>query len=72
MKPPASQPGRHILDGTIRIFLAEALLLPTGILTAAYPYPSVWSRRLRFIYAGGNADCLDRVECHLSFYPRND
>ena len=27
---------RHMLGGTIRIFLAEALLLPTGILTAAF------------------------------------
>lgn len=28
--------GRLMLDGTLRIFVAEALLLPTGILTAAF------------------------------------
>jgi O-antigen/teichoic acid export membrane protein len=32
----SSQPGRHVLDGTIRVFLAEALLLPTGLLTTAF------------------------------------
>ncbi len=36
MNPPASQLGRRMLNGTIWIFLAEALLLPTGILTAAF------------------------------------
>jgi len=32
----SSQPGRHVLDGTIRVFLAEALLLPAGLLTTAF------------------------------------
>ena len=32
----AIQPGQRTLDGTIRVFLAEALLLPTGLLTAAF------------------------------------
>jgi len=36
MSPPSLQPGRHVLDGTIRVFLAEALLLPTGLLTTAF------------------------------------
>lgn len=36
MNPLYSQPGRHTLDGTIRIFLAEALLLPTGLIIAAF------------------------------------
>jgi O-antigen/teichoic acid export membrane protein len=36
MHAPSSQPGRHVLDGTIRVFLAEALLLPTGLLTTAF------------------------------------
>jgi O-antigen/teichoic acid export membrane protein len=31
-----SQSGQHLFDGTIRLFLAEALILPTGILTAAF------------------------------------
>jgi O-antigen/teichoic acid export membrane protein len=31
-----SRSGHHLLDGTIRVFLAEALILPTGILTAAF------------------------------------
>ena len=31
-----SQSGQHLFDGTIRVFLAEALILPTGILTAAF------------------------------------
>lgn len=31
-----SQPGRRILDGTVRIVLAEALILPTGLLTVAF------------------------------------
>ena len=35
-KLASSQPDRHTLDGTIRVFLAEALLLPTGVLTAAF------------------------------------
>lgn len=33
---PASQASRHLLGGTVRIFAAEALLIPTGIFTAAY------------------------------------
>jgi O-antigen/teichoic acid export membrane protein len=32
--PPPS--ARHTLDGTLRVFLAEALLFPTGLLTAAF------------------------------------
>jgi len=36
MHTPSSQPGRHVLDGTIRVFLAEALLLPTGLLTTVF------------------------------------
>lgn len=32
----SSQPGRHILDGALRVFLAELLLPVTGILTAAF------------------------------------
>jgi O-antigen/teichoic acid export membrane protein len=28
--------GRHMASGTIQVFLAESLLLPTGLLTAAY------------------------------------
>jgi hypothetical protein len=40
--PPRSFPaGRHLLDGTVRVFLAEALMLPTGLLTVA-----VLTRRL--------------------------
>jgi O-antigen/teichoic acid export membrane protein len=31
-----SSSGRHLMGGTVQIFLAEALLLPTGILTAAF------------------------------------
>src|SRR5256885_7632702 len=27
---------RHMIDGTIRVFLGEALLLPTGLLTTAF------------------------------------
>lgn len=33
---PAIASGRHLLGGTIRIFAAEALLVPTGVLTAAF------------------------------------
>jgi len=33
MNPASSHPGRHIVDGTFRIFLAEALILPTGLVT---------------------------------------
>ncbi|HJX33933.1 MAG TPA: oligosaccharide flippase family protein [Desulfatiglandales bacterium] len=29
-------PGRHMMTGTIRIFLAEALILPTGFITAVF------------------------------------
>jgi len=36
MTPRFSQPGRHLLDGTLCVFLAEALVLPTGLLTAAF------------------------------------
>jgi O-antigen/teichoic acid export membrane protein len=36
MNPLFSQLGCHMLGGTIRVFLAEALLLPTGLLTTAY------------------------------------
>lgn len=36
MASSAGQVGRLMLDGTLRIFLAEVLLLPTGILTAAF------------------------------------
>lgn len=31
-----TRPGHHLLDGTIRVFLAEALLFPTGLLTATF------------------------------------
>jgi O-antigen/teichoic acid export membrane protein len=36
MNQPASEASRHLLVGTARIFAAEALLIPTGILTASY------------------------------------
>ncbi|HWO41014.1 MAG TPA: oligosaccharide flippase family protein, partial [Candidatus Eisenbacteria bacterium] len=36
MTPRFSQPGRHLLDGTVWVFLAEALVLPTGLVTAAF------------------------------------
>src|SRR5690242_13104240 len=29
-------PARHMLDGTIRVFFADALILPTGMLTVVY------------------------------------
>jgi O-antigen/teichoic acid export membrane protein len=32
----AKRPGHHLLDGTIRVFLAEGLLFPTGLLTATF------------------------------------
>jgi hypothetical protein len=36
MKPLARQSGRHLLNGVIWVFLAEALVLPTGVVTAAF------------------------------------
>jgi O-antigen/teichoic acid export membrane protein len=36
MNSSFSRSGQHLFDGTIRVFLAEALILPTGILTAAF------------------------------------
>lgn len=33
---PSSSSTRHTVDGTIRVFLAEALILPIGIITAAF------------------------------------
>jgi len=36
MIPSSAHPGLHTLDGTIRVFLAEALILPTGLITAAF------------------------------------
>jgi O-antigen/teichoic acid export membrane protein len=36
MKPLSAHAAHHTLDGTVRVFLAEALLLPTGLITAAF------------------------------------
>jgi len=36
MNQHSGRTGRHLLTGTIRIFLAEALILPTGFITAIY------------------------------------
>jgi O-antigen/teichoic acid export membrane protein len=36
MSTTAAQPARRMLDGTIRSFLAEALFVPTGLITAAF------------------------------------
>ena len=36
MSPLSSQSGRHLLDGTARVFLASLLLPLTGIITAAF------------------------------------
>ena len=36
MSPLSSQPGRHLLDGTARVFLAGLLFPLTGIITAAF------------------------------------
>ncbi|MBA2450113.1 MAG: oligosaccharide flippase family protein [Chloroflexi bacterium] len=36
MHRSSSQPGRHMLDGTVRVLLAEALIVPTGLLAAAF------------------------------------
>jgi O-antigen/teichoic acid export membrane protein len=36
MSQASPQTGKHILNGTAQIFLAEALLFPTGLITAAY------------------------------------
>ncbi len=35
MIKPSTQPGGRLLDGTIAIFAAEALVLPTGLLIVA-------------------------------------
>src|SRR5207302_8791857 len=32
----SANPRRHMVEGTIRVFLGAMLLLPTGLLTAAY------------------------------------
>src|SRR5437879_9856711 len=32
----SANPRRHMVEGTVRVFLGEMLLLPTGLLTAAY------------------------------------
>ena len=36
MDPSLTHPRRHIVDGTIRVFLAEALILPTGLVTVIF------------------------------------
>lgn len=36
MDQPSSSAGRHMMTGTIRIFLAESLILPTGFITAVF------------------------------------
>jgi O-antigen/teichoic acid export membrane protein len=36
VSPVSAQPGRHLLDGTARVFLAGLLLPLTGIITAAF------------------------------------
>ena len=36
VSPLSSQPGRHLLDGTTRVFLAGLLFPLTGIITAAF------------------------------------
>src|SRR5262245_30301322 len=36
MSPSTAQPGRHMLDGAVRIFLAEALFPLTGVIIAAF------------------------------------
>lgn len=36
MNQPVAQPGRQLLAGTARVFAADALLIPTGVLAAAY------------------------------------
>ena len=36
MNPPSDDLSRRTLDGTVRVFLAEALILPTGLLATAY------------------------------------
>jgi O-antigen/teichoic acid export membrane protein len=36
LSPLSSQPGRHLLDGTVRVFLAGLLFPLTGIITAAF------------------------------------
>ena len=36
MSPVSAQPGRHLLDGTARVFLAGLLLPLTRIITAAF------------------------------------
>src|SRR5262249_28463395 len=36
MTSAATSPGRHLVDGTMRLFLAEALVFPTGLITAAF------------------------------------
>lgn len=36
MTPSAAHSGRHMLDGTVRVFLADALFPLTGVLTAAF------------------------------------
>jgi hypothetical protein len=36
LKPFSSQPGRHLVDGTVRVFIAGLLFPLTGIITAAF------------------------------------
>lgn len=36
MKHPSAHPSREILAGTLRVFLADMLILPSGLLTTAY------------------------------------
>ena len=36
MKHPSGRPTREMLAGTLRVFLADMLILPSGVLTTAY------------------------------------
>jgi len=36
MQTSFKHPGRHMLDGTLRVFVSEALILPTGLVTVIF------------------------------------
>jgi O-antigen/teichoic acid export membrane protein len=36
MQPPETHPGRHLVNGTVRVLLAEAVFPLTGLITAAF------------------------------------
>ena len=62
MKHHSAHPTREVLAGTLRVFLADMMILPTGLAHNRVSHTAARPRGIRFIHSGRDRDSLGGME----------